>query len=47
MSRDFILEMKPLIMITSSNCWDEIGQNALSRNHLVNVIKIFGRKALS
>ena len=34
-------------MLTKSIIWDEIGSQLLSRTHIVNIIKVFGKKSLS
>lgn len=45
-NRNFIKELKPMLTLTKSLCWDSIGSGLLSRVNLVNVIKIHGKSAL-
>lgn len=45
-NRNFISEVRPLLTLTKALTWDSIGSSILKKAHLVNIIKIQGKKAL-
>ena len=45
-NKNFIAELKPLLMLCKSSNWDQVGSQILKRTSLVNTIKMFGKNAL-
>eukprot|EP00347_Sterkiella_histriomuscorum_P022054 403331848 len=46
-SRDFVTELKPMLILAKSQIWENIGSKILTRLNVVNIIKVFGPRALN
>ena len=45
--RDFISELKPLVILRQSQTYDAIGCNSIAASQLVTLISLFGKQALT
>jgi len=46
MAKDFITELKPMLIMNRASSWESVGSNILSKINMTNAIKLFGFKAL-
>ena len=43
LNRNFIKELKPLIIFTKASAWEAIGSQVMTRVNVVNAIKLYGK----